>query len=160
MAAPKHPNPGPAAIARRKIGDQKAAQRLTKAGYQVIPPTPEEAPMDLTALQTALASKFHGSPVKAIPETINAINQLPTVGSGEEADALSGPWYVNSNAECANPEDVEITICRGIESRNANDTIRIPGNYETSGEVNAALLRAQAMCAGLNLTSATNGITS
>lgn len=115
--------------------------------------------METTALR-ALARKTHGDPERAIPEVTNAINQIPTATNGQEADALSGPWYVSSNAELANPEDVEITICRGIESRNANDTIRIPGNYETSGEVNAALLRAQAMCAGLNLTSATNGITS
>lgn len=40
MAAPKKPNPGPAAKKRREQGDATAARRLRAAGWTVTPPEP------------------------------------------------------------------------------------------------------------------------
>jgi len=38
MAAPKNPNPGPAALARRELGDATARVRLEASGHLVIRP--------------------------------------------------------------------------------------------------------------------------
>lgn len=38
MPAPDQPNTGPAAEARRRIGDRKAAERLTARGWLLVPP--------------------------------------------------------------------------------------------------------------------------
>jgi len=40
MAAPKNPNPGPAAAVRRAIGNRTAVDRLVAVGYTVLPPRP------------------------------------------------------------------------------------------------------------------------
>ncbi len=55
MAAPKKPNPGPAAQKRRLIGDRRAVDRLECAGYMVLAPSdldklPAQLRLDLTAI--------------------------------------------------------------------------------------------------------------